>query len=267
MTPVTHAWVERIDLHGYSEHPYHTSRYEFGARYIAGKAVLDIACGAGYGTDFLLSNGAKLVVGMDMDFQTIVSSSREMSLFANRRLSLVNASATSIPLPDKSFDVIISFETLEHISDYSECLGEFARVLADDGLLILSTPNALVTKPINGIPRNPFHVKEFTPQELSDLLGRYFQSVDLLGQHIRGTVGPSEVLPKHTRAIRPLVNLFPLRWRIALPKLLPRRVADALVHAVTNHHAVITNKDMEFNTYSIDESPVIVALCRKSLSK
>lgn len=267
MTPVTHSWVERIKLQDYSEHPYHTSRYEFGARYVAGKTVLDIACGAGYGTNFLLSKGAKSVVGMDTDFQTIASSIQETSLSSYRQISLVNASATSIPVPDKSFDVIISFETIEHIADYSKCLKEFARVLADDGLLILSTPNALVTQPVNGIPRNPFHIKEFTPQELSNVLGQFFCSVNLLGQHIRGTVGSGDTLASHTRAIRPFVELFPLSWRVALPNLLPRRVADALVFAVTSHNAVITNKDMEFNAVNIDESPVVVALCQKSIAE
>src|SRR5207302_1833392 len=89
---------------------------------------------------------------------------------------------TRLPLRHDSIEVIVSFETLEHVPQFDEFVTELRRVLKADGVLLLSTPNALHTRPLDGKPRNPFHVREFTPNELLALLRGSFRRVQLLGQ-------------------------------------------------------------------------------------
>ena len=71
-----------------------------------------------------------------------------------------------MPFADESFDGVTSFETLEHLHERSQFLAELRRVLRPGGSLVLSTPNASYTKPVNGKPSNPFHIFEYTPLEL-----------------------------------------------------------------------------------------------------
>ena len=81
-------------------------------------------------------------------------------------------SATDIPVEDKSIDAVISFETIEHIPDYEKFLEDVKRVLKDDGLFIVSTPND------KEFPEGAdFHVHEFKQSELEDLLAKYFSNI------------------------------------------------------------------------------------------
>jgi len=254
------SWVERVAQEDYQAHPFHTSRYEFTASFVSGKSILDTACGVGYGSRLLTDRGARMVIGMDLERSAIEQG--VLNIDSDRQnLHFVTGNATSIPLPDRSINIIVSLETLEHIADDQNCLREFHRVLSDDGLLILSTPNALVTKPINNIPRNPFHVREYEPAQLEDLLRRSFGSVELLGQQVRGTTSSHNTVSRSS--LHRFVTLFPLSWRQALPKFMPRGLADSLVTLVTGHNFILRSNDLEFKAKNINESPVLVALCRK----
>lgn len=256
------AWKERIELDSYSDNPFHVSRYVFAARYIKSRSTLDIACGAGFGTRFLKENGAASVVGMDIEASAI----DEIGRAASTNLMFAAASATEIPLPTSSMDVIVSMETIEHIVDYRAALQEFHRTMSPAGILILSTPNSKITKPINGVPRNPFHVKEFEPSELREILEEFFSSVEFFGQRIRGrTAAMSNTgeAPENLPLFYKLVRAFPLSWRINLPKLLPPVFANWIVKQVTGHNLDIGMQDIEFSKEAIEDAPVIVALCSK----
>lgn len=255
-------WVERISIGEYANQPFHTSRYEFAANFVAGKVVLDVACGVGYGSQHLATRGAKSVIGIDVDKSALQQRIFDPPYGGIPDFAVGNAIA--LPIANGSVDVVISMETIEHIRDVDRCLAEFRRVLTDSGVLVLSTPNALVTKPVNGVPRNPFHVKEYTPEELLALLSCHFTHIELLGQRIRGTVLPEDRQLSTDRAMRGLVSLFPLSWRQRLPRLLPQPVADALVRLVTGHRAVIQSSDLEFAPWGIESSPVLIAICRKA---
>jgi SAM-dependent methyltransferase len=119
-------------------------------------------------------------------------------------------------LPDASFDAVVSFETVEHISDDRAFLTEVRRVLRPGGLLLLSTPNKDVTSP-DGPPANPFHVREYLIHDLTRLVtGSGFQEVEVFGQ---GQVG------------RRVVNRLALRVVARFPRLCrPGRWWDALAH-------------------------------------
>ena len=118
----------------------HWHRYAFARRFVTGRRVLDVACGEGYGSA-LLAQAAAHVVGVDIDAHTLAHA---RTAYADRRnVEFVEGSAVALPLADASADVIVSFETIEHLaeSEQPRMLAEFARVLAAEGVLILSSPN------------------------------------------------------------------------------------------------------------------------------
>ena len=153
----------------------HIVRYEFAARLLRGKSVLDVACGSGYGSEVLAQAGAHSVVGVDL--------SPEASRYADGRYSSDSTSflagdAEHLPFRAASFDVIVSFETIEHLHDPFSFLSEVKRLLKPDGLLVISSPNKGVF-----IEGNPFHVHEFTYDELDVALTSRFSNVNSLLQN------------------------------------------------------------------------------------
>jgi SAM-dependent methyltransferase len=150
----------------------HWHRYAFARRFVAGKRVLDAACGEGYGSA-LLAETAAGVVGVDIDAGVIAAARDAYKTRSNLRYEA--ASVTRLPLADASIDVIVSFETIEHISadDQRAMLAEFARVLASDGVLVLSSPNKRRYSDARNYV-NPFHVHELYRDDLESLLGSAF---------------------------------------------------------------------------------------------
>lgn len=146
----------------------HWHRYAFARGFVAGRRVLDVACGEGYGSA-LLAGAAAHVTGVDVDAATLAHA---RATYADRgNVAFVDASAAELPFPDASVDVVVSFETIEHLdaADQPRMLAEFARVLTHDGLLILSSPN----RPEYSDARNyvnPFHRHELDRDELARLL-------------------------------------------------------------------------------------------------
>lgn len=117
----------------------HRKRYGFARQFCRGKCVLDLACGAGYGAR-MLALAAGQVLAADFDEQAI----REAAWrFVRHNLSHLRADGTHAPLRDAVVDVVVSCETIEHVrpEQMAPFLGEFQRVLAPGGVLILSTPN------------------------------------------------------------------------------------------------------------------------------
>jgi SAM-dependent methyltransferase len=92
------------------------------------------------------------------------------------------ADGVRMPLCKEAFDVVVSFETLEHIRPYRGFLAECKRVLRDNGTLVCSTPNRRLFSPNIQKPLNPFHVHEFWPEEFRELLSNYFSDISLYGQ-------------------------------------------------------------------------------------
>src|SRR6266536_6693906 len=113
----------------------HIYRYRFATRFVRGKRVLDIACGEGYGTAALSRAGAASVIGVDISEETCEHARRKYGVDARQ------GSADQIPLPAQSIDVVVSFETIEHVERPEAFLDECLRVLAPGGMLVLSTPN------------------------------------------------------------------------------------------------------------------------------
>lgn len=156
----------------------HWHRYHFAARWTAGKRVLDVACGEGYGTA-LLARHAAHVTGVDVSEQAIAHARAAYAALAN--VAFARASCTRLPLADASVDVAVSFETLEHIAEQERFVDELARVLRPDGVLLLSCPNKLEYSDKRDFA-NEFHVKELYRDELARLVAARFPEADWYGQ-------------------------------------------------------------------------------------
>ena len=148
----------------------HWHRYHFAAEWARGKRVLDIACGEGYGTA-LLARVAREATGVDVAPAAVAHARRAYAGLLNARF--IEGSCTAIPLPDGSVDLAVSFETIEHIEAHEAFLGELARVLAPEGVLLLSSPDKAEYSDRRGF-RNEFHVRELYRDELAALVARRF---------------------------------------------------------------------------------------------
>lgn len=198
----------------------HVYRYAFACRFVAGKRVLDIACGEGYGTASLVRAGAASVVGVDISNETCVHAHSRYGIDARV------GSAERIPLADASVDVVVSFETIEHVPDPRRFLDECGRALATGGLLVISTPNKDVysgpgTKP------NPFHCSEMTKREFLAALSEKFRSVRLYTQRPRSACWwSSRSLAVETK---PGASGFERLRRSAQFRFFPRAVYDPAI--------------------------------------
>lgn len=158
----------------------HIHRYGLSLKFVKDKSVLDIASGEGYGSA-LLAKVASSVVGVDIDSECVEYARQKYGNSSN--LNFLVGSCSSVPLPNRSVDVVTSFETIEHHDQHEEMMGEIKRVLKPGGLLLISSPNRL-TYLAETKESNPFHVKELYYEELVNLLERYFKYVQIYGQRL-----------------------------------------------------------------------------------
>jgi len=160
----------------------HWNRYYFARQFVKDKIVLDVACGEGYGS-YLLASNAQKVIGVDISQETVDFAKGK---YNHENLEFLLGSAAQLPLHKNNFlDVVVSYETIEHISEKDQILflDEVKRTLKKDGIFIVSTPNK---KLYSDVPNynNEFHVKEFYFEDFKYLLESYFKHVDLLGQRV-----------------------------------------------------------------------------------
>jgi SAM-dependent methyltransferase len=155
----------------------HIYRYRFATRFVRGRRVLDIACGEGYGAAALARAGALSVVGIDLSAETCEHARRKYGLDARP------GDAHRIPLPDRSIDVIVSFETIEHLDTPGAFLDECVRLLAPGGTLVISTPNREAFH--EAAVANPFHCSEMTQAEFVCLLSPRFKNWQWYTQRLR----------------------------------------------------------------------------------
>ena len=176
--------VERINPGGVPQGilSLHKVRYEFAKKYCAGKSVLDVACGAGYGSA-LLAEVAASVIGADIDEETV---NYARSSYRRDNLAYRVEDAQALSFESASFDSVVSFETIEHLSDIPRYLNEVQRVLKLGGMYVVSTPKVRRT---TKKPKNPHHTVEYSAEDFRALLREYFHVVELHGQvRVQGRV-------------------------------------------------------------------------------
>lgn len=157
----------------------HWHRYLFAAQFVADKEVLDIASGEGYGSA-RLARVARTVVGVDIAPDAVEHARAAYKL---NNLEYVVGKCEAIPLRNHSFDVVVSFETIEHFEDHRAMMLEIKRVLRPDGLLIISSPDKLEYSDTPGYS-NPFHLKELYGHEFKEILAGSFGKIAIYGQRV-----------------------------------------------------------------------------------
>lgn len=216
----------------------HLARYEYFSAYAKGKNVLDAACGTGYGSLALLRGGAKSYTGIDISPDAVAASQKK---YAGASARFVQKSVLDLQ-GFGSFDLIISFETIEHIREYNEFLRAVAETLPDHGEFIVSTPIRHSGR-LEDQPRNPFHTQEWTEEEFRTLLAEKFQVVDAFYQY--GYAAPDTAFAE-TWARR--------LWKVLLPTKHKRVAAFPVVKTAKEVDALIPLKPI-----------FLIAVCKKKI--
>lgn len=179
---------ERLVLNDTVKHNYakvyteHILRYELACHFVPGKVVLDAACGIGYGTKMIESAGALSVTGIDISEESIHHAA---SYFQGSNIRFSTADIHSLPFDNESFDIVVSFETIEHIPSGCAWIHESSRVLKNEGWFIVSTPNRTMHSPGTYSyekPRHPYHYFEYSTTEFIGELLLQYDIVELYGQ-------------------------------------------------------------------------------------
>lgn len=188
------------------------ANYTWASSLASDKTVLDCACGSGYGSAILAAR-ARTVVGADVD-PRMVEHARQT--YADAGVRFEQFSITEIPYPDGYFDLVVSFDTIEHVRDDHRVLLELKRVTRADGAIVLSTPLANYPKE-QGEPDlwDATHVREYSAYEWLHLLGQYFEAAEFfcrdapdfgirpsLWRRIRGAHSTSPLFVSGTRRLR-----------------------------------------------------------------
>lgn len=162
----------------------HRHRYRFAAQSVRASRVLDAGCGVGYGSRMLADAGATEVIAVDISQDALDEARRR---FAHPSLRFVQDNCETLTQVTGPFDTIVALESMEHFQRPRAFLERVAHLLSPDGVLICSVPNSLVLLPASdGRPRNPFHVHEYRPDELREILSTQFEAVTLMAQHFTG---------------------------------------------------------------------------------
>ena len=208
----------------------HFARYAFAARLSRKKRVLDAGCGTGYGTREL-ARSAALAVGVDISADAI-EYARQHYVRANVRF--LRASCEALPLASACFDLVVSFEVIEHLKEWQAFLLEIRRLLAPGGQCVISTPNQEYYADSRGrTGPNPYHEHEFTFEQFSEELRAIFPHVSLFHQnHVEGFVfQPVKALsPAEARLESGAANARESHFFVAVCALAPQTGAPTFLY-------------------------------------
>jgi GT2 family glycosyltransferase/SAM-dependent methyltransferase len=175
----------------------HFHRYMWAARVVEGRRVLDLGSGEGFGAAILAESAAH-VVGVDVDERTVEHSKLN---YGGSKLEFQVGTALDLSgFEDGSFGAVVAFEIIEHVQDQERVLEEVARLLGDEGVLVVSTPDRRLYSEATG-QHNPFHERELTLEELQELLALHFPHVagygqrTITGSHLHALEGPQRDAP------------------------------------------------------------------------
>ncbi len=228
--------------------------------------VLDVGCGEGYGTS-LLSEHVKRVTGLDVDEDTVAHAAAR---YGTHNCSFRVYDGTTIPYESGAFDAVVSFQVIEHVHDDLSFVCEVRRVLKQNGLFVLTTPNRTHRVKPGHRPWNRFHVREYYPDDLERLLATRFSHVRIWG--IRAVDEIQEAEMERVRRNQLVESLDPFNLRKLIPE--PLRL---IVSAILKRLLSPANKRKQrlecFPRYSVDdfcvtqddvqESLDLLAICEK----
>ncbi len=193
----------------------HLATYDFVRPMVAGRRVLDFGCGTGYGTHRLAETTAE-IVGVDISDAAIEYARRTYHAPGLRYEAIRPLPHHPAPFPDAAFDVIVSFQVVEHIWEVESYVDELDRLLAPDGVVIVATPDRSTRLFRGQRPWNRFHVIEYDGDGLRTALQRRFP--DVVMHHMTATPGVEDIELRRAKRMRLLTYPFtfpraPEAWR------------------------------------------------------
>ena len=158
-------------------HLMHLASYNFAVKYVKNKSVLDYGCGTGYGT-FKLAEQATYVIGIDISLEAI--NYAKLNYSSNNINFITNSNFERKNFIEK-FDVITSFQVIEHVKNEENYLKSIYNLLKPGGIFLLTTPNKKNRLfPFIQKPWNIYHLKEYNATDLKSILQQHYQSVKIL---------------------------------------------------------------------------------------
>jgi ubiquinone/menaquinone biosynthesis C-methylase UbiE len=151
--------------------------------------VLEIGFGEGYGTH-LISGYVDSVIGLDVEEKAVEYANKK---YGSGNCSFQTYDGSKIPFEENTFDSIVSYQVIEHVEKDENFLKEIHRVLQDQGKLYLTTPNRLHRLAPGEEPWNPFHEREYSPEQLRELMDNIFSEVNIFGVNAEQEVWQIEV--------------------------------------------------------------------------
>lgn len=206
--------------------------------------VLEIGCGEGYGLDFIAKNTNSL---------TVIDKSKSVLDKIKRKHPNINTLHKNIPplnnLKDNSFDVVISFQVIEHIKDATLFIEEIYRVLKPNGKAYLTTPNSKKT-----IARNPWHYKEYDYSEINDLIKNNFVNYIING--IQGNKKTDVYYLKNKQSVERILRLDIFKIQHKIPSLLlkiPYEVVNRLNRKKLFKKNTTLVNNIKLDDYTLEE--------------
>jgi SAM-dependent methyltransferase len=205
--------AERVSREVSDNFVYQRSRlaYVEAAKLVSG-CVLEVGTGTGYGIDIVAPDAERYIT---IDKHSAVSHD---GLAANVEFRQVTV--PPLPFADNTFDYVVSFQVIEHIKHDKKFVREVRRVLKPGGKFIVSTPN----KPMS-LTRNPWHVREYTAEQFSQLLGD-FSAVDALG--VAGNERVWAYYEKNKESVHRIMRFDVLKMQWWLPRWVLQLPYDVL---------------------------------------
>jgi SAM-dependent methyltransferase len=198
----------------------HVAAYRWAMTQAAGKAVLDVGCGEGYGTAMLAEVAAQ-AVGLDRAEAVVAASAR----YRTSNLAYRSTDFSRLPTIEERFDLVVSFQVIEHVRDPADFLAGLKHCTAPGGRILVTTPNRLMS-----VSENPYHLREWTASELLALAQPVLPTVRIIGIH-----GSERVLAwerARGEQVRRILRLDPFGIRNRLPGFLVRGVFPKLARLV-----------------------------------
>ncbi len=184
---------------------FHIATYEFSRQFIQNKRVLDFGCGSGYGTH-LVAPDCSSITGVDISADAVGYASANYKLGNLDYVRIEDIQTTPLPFDDGAFDTVVSFQVMEHIAQVGAYLDEVHRVLADDGTVVIATPDRRTRLFRGQRPWNEYHIVEYEPSDFLEALGDRFADVEMFGMSARSDVIDIEL--KRTRLTRMVTYPF-----------------------------------------------------------
>ncbi len=237
----------------------HRVAYVHALPLAGGRVVLDAGCGDGLGT-VLLASAAAQVIGEDRDPAVVADCRERWSDLANVTFRLADVGAgADVDAPQGDVDLVCNFQVLEHVEDDLAFVRALRRRLRPGGVLLLTTPNVR-----RSVSENPYHVREYTADELQRLLEQVFDEVEVVGVH--GSEAVEAFERRRADAVHRILRLDPLGLRRRLPRRLVTwafpRLATLVRRRSVARNESFSVADFPVHAEAVDDALDLLARCR-----